>query len=85
MVWMVLAITLTGLYGLAYLWAREQTPRVTLTRRRVGTILVAGDVLAEEMELHNDGNLPLLWAEFIDHSTVPGYAVGRVVAAGAIT
>ena len=83
MVWMVLGIVLTGLYGLAYLWAREQMPRVTLTRRRVGTILVAGDVLAEEIELHNDGNLPLLWAEFIDHSTVPGYAVGRVVAAGA--
>jgi len=83
MVWMVLGITLTGLYGLAYLWARRQSPYITLNRRRVGTILVAGDVLAEEMGLHNAGSLPLLWAEFIDHSTVPGYAVGRVVAAGA--
>ncbi len=85
MVWMVLAITLTGLYGLAYLWARGQAPVVSLTRRRVGAILVAGDMLVEEIELRNASPLPLLWAEFIDHSTVPGYAVGRIVATGAMS
>jgi uncharacterized protein (DUF58 family) len=82
-VWMALAIMLTGIYSLAYLWARSQAPVISLKRRRIGAILVAGDILAEEMEVHNSGQLPLLWAEFIDYSTVPGYTIGRIVATGA--
>ena len=50
-VWMVLGIVLTGLYGLMYAWVHSQAPNVTVDRRRVGTILVAGDELIEEIGL----------------------------------
>jgi hypothetical protein len=73
-------ISLTGFYLVAYLWVRIQTPSLTLKRRRIGSILVAGDMLQEEFSLSNDSQLPLLWAEFIDASNVPDYAAGRVVA-----
>ncbi len=43
-------------------------------------ILVAGDILHEEIALHNASSIPVLWAEFVDQSTIPGYLVGRVVA-----
>jgi hypothetical protein len=36
--------------------------------------------LQEEFELDNPGQLPLLWAEFVDESSVPDYQVGRIVA-----
>lgn len=79
-VWMVFLIALCGFYLLGYLWVRNQAPAVALTRRRVGSILVAGDLLQEEFEIKNDHALPLLWAEFIDDSSVPDYAVGRIIA-----
>lgn len=79
-VWVVLLIALCGFYVVGYFWVRVQTPALTLTRRRVGSILVAGDLLQEEFELKNSSPLPLLWAELHDDSTVPGYNVGRVVA-----
>jgi uncharacterized protein (DUF58 family) len=79
-VWVVFLIALAGFYVVGYLWVRSQAPAVTLARRRIGAILVAGDLLQEEFELKNDSLLPLLWAEFIDESTVPEYRVGRVVA-----
>ena len=80
---MVLTITLAGLYGMGWLWVRSLAPAIQLARGRVGTILVAGDVLEEEFEVRNSSRLPLLWAEFVDQSTVPNYVVGRVVACGA--
>ena len=79
-VWVVLLIALCGFYGVGYWWVRMQTPALGLVRRRVGSILVAGDLLREEFELKNACPVPLLWAEFIDESNVPGYNVGRVVA-----
>src|SRR5690606_33121426 len=82
-VWVVLCVTLAGLYGLGYLWARSQAPAIALDRHRLSSILVAGDLLQEEFEFRNESRLPVLWAEFIDHSTLPGYQPGRVVACGA--
>jgi uncharacterized protein (DUF58 family) len=79
-VWVTLLVALVGLYTLGYLWVRGQAPVVSLTRQRQGTILVAGDRLLEEIVLHNDGPIPVLWAEFMDQSTLPGYLAGRVVA-----
>jgi uncharacterized protein (DUF58 family) len=79
-VWVVLLVSMIGLYGLGLLWVRSQGPAIGFDRKRIGSILVAGDKLVEEFELKNSGRLPLLWAEFVDGSTVPGYGAGRVVA-----
>lgn len=84
-VWIVLLITLLGIYGIGLYWVRAQALTVTLVRKRIGTILVAGDVLREEFTLHNQSHLPVLWAEFTDHANLPGYNSGRVVGCGANT
>ena len=84
-VWVVLLVTLVSLYGVALLWVRHQALLVTLTRRRTGALLVAGDELSEEFELRNASVLPVLWAEFIDHSDLPDYNPGRVIGCGSNT
>ena len=84
-VWVVLLITLVDLYALGILWVRNQAQRVTLTRRRTGTLLVAGDELNEEFVLQNESMLPVLWAEFLDQSDLPDYQPGRVVGCGGNT
>ncbi len=81
-IWIVLLVMLTGMYSLGYYWVRRQAQNVTLRRVRIGTLLVAGDALREEFELRNESDLPVLWAEFIDHSNLPNYEPGRVVACG---
>lgn len=81
-VWIVLTITLMGIYGFGYFWVRSQATQLNFRRKRVGLVLVAGDALREEFELQNDSILSVLWAELIDHSTLPGYTPGRVVACG---
>lgn len=81
-VWVVLLVTLLSLYGIAYAWVRHQALSITLLRRRTGTLLVAGDELVEEFEFQNTSNLPVLWAEFLDHSELPDYNPGRVIGCG---
>lgn len=80
-VWVVLIVVLISLYLSAYLWVRTQVKSVTFERRRQGSVLVAGDLLREDFSLENSGRLPVLWAEFIDASDLPGYTPGSVVAA----
>ncbi len=84
-VWVVLLVTLVGLYALGLFWVRDLAQRVTLTRRRTGVLLVAGDELHEEFQLQNESMLPVLWAEFLDQSDLPDYQPGRVVGCGGNT
>jgi uncharacterized protein (DUF58 family) len=83
--WVVLSVTLAGLYGLGYLWVRSMAPALEVVRTRMSAILVAGDLLREEFELHNVSRLPVLWAEVVDQSDLPDYEAGRVVACGALS
>jgi uncharacterized protein (DUF58 family) len=84
-VWLILSITLIGFYTLGYLWTRALATEVTLSRSRVGTILVAGDSFSEEFTLANASRYPLVWAEFVDASDLPGYDPSRIVASGAVS
>ena len=80
-VWVVLLVVLISLYLSAYLWVRAQVGAIGFDRRREGAVLVAGDLLREEFTLENRSRLPVLWAEFLDASDLPGYTPGSVVAA----
>jgi uncharacterized protein (DUF58 family) len=82
-IWVLLIITLLGVYAAAYFWVRRQAGTIRLERRRRGTMLVAGDSLQEEFVLHNEGILPLIWLEFDDDSYLPGYNPSQVVSCGA--
>jgi uncharacterized protein (DUF58 family) len=78
----VLLVALIGLYAGAFAWVRAQAEAITFTRRRQDSLLVAGDILHEDFELHNTGRLPVLWAAFIDESDLPNYMAGSVIATG---
>jgi uncharacterized protein (DUF58 family) len=77
-VWIVLLWTVGGLTVLSYVWARQIQQHVSAERRlRYGWVQV-GDRLEEEFTLTNRSWLPVLWAEVIDHSDLPGYEARRI-------
>jgi uncharacterized protein (DUF58 family) len=82
-VWIVLGIALIVMYSVALVWVRSQAQAVTVQRQRSVGVFVAGDTLRQEFVLANTSPLPVLWAEWIDHSTMPGYSAGRVVGCSA--
>jgi uncharacterized protein (DUF58 family) len=84
-IWIVLSVMLAGMYGFGIFWVRTLAQHVRVKRARIGSVLIAGDSLREEFELHNTSALAVLWVEFIDHSTVPGYEAGQVVGCGPAT
>jgi uncharacterized protein (DUF58 family) len=80
--WMVLLVSALGFYTIGFLWVRAQANSFSLTRRRLGVMLVAGDSLREDFTLHNHSSLPVLWAVFEDFSYLPGYNPSQVVSCG---
>jgi uncharacterized protein (DUF58 family) len=80
--WVVLLVGLGGAWLIAYLWARSLLGGLRLTREmRFGWAQV-GDRLEERFTVANEGWLPGLWVEVVDHTTLPGYQASRVTAVG---
>ena len=80
--WMLLLTGFALTLGISWLWARAMRDKVNASRRSTGAWVVVGDAIIEHFELSNESLLPVLWAEVVDFSDVPGYEIGRVVAAG---
>jgi uncharacterized protein (DUF58 family) len=75
---LVAALSL-GLALLAsYLWARSMARQVSGQRTLRYAAVQVGDELEEMVSLNNASFLPVLWAEFSDHSDLPGYTVTSV-------
>ena len=75
---------LTTLLAFGWLWARAMARGVSAQRQLHYAAVQVGDVLEERLTLHNASRLPVLWAEFVDQSDVPGYSIASVrVADGA--
>jgi uncharacterized protein (DUF58 family) len=55
--------------------------QVAARRKLIFAAVQVGDVLEEHLSLENRSPLPVLWAEFIDRSNLPGYTLGSVRAA----
>ena len=72
-------LVLIGAFLWAYLLARHLVWRRSL---RQG-IMVVGDQLIETFEVENHASVPLLWADIVDHSDMPGYTASRVEAVDA--
>ena len=80
-VYLYLLLGLGGLLGASYYWAREMARHVSLRREMPTGWLFVGDVLEETFHLTNRSWLPVLWAEVVDRSDVPGYSASVVQAA----
>jgi len=74
-------VTLGGLLVAAYLWARAMARHVSGSRQLRYAAAQVGDELEELITLGDASDLPVLWAEFVDRSDLPGYAVASVRAA----
>jgi len=72
------AVALGGLLLAAYLWARGMALRVTALRTLRYSAFQVGDELEEIITVTNDSWLPILWAQFSDHSDLPGYSISGV-------
>lgn len=80
--WVVLFVGLGGAWLVAYLWARSLARGLRLVREvRFGWAQV-GDRLEERFTLVHRGWAPALWAEIVDHSTLPGYTASRATGLG---
>lgn len=74
-------VTLLGISLTAFLWSNILAKNTHGQRRLRYTALQVGDELEEEVTLLNACALPVLWAEFVDRSNIPGYTVTSVRAA----
>ncbi len=79
-IWIYLLVGAAGVWGAAFVWARQMRDRVSLERRTSGTWVTVGDMLEERFMLRNDSLAPVIWAEVRDLSTAPGYNASQVVA-----
>jgi uncharacterized protein (DUF58 family) len=76
-VWVLLLVSLGGIWLVSYLWTQGLAFQLRLTREmRYGWAQV-GDQLEERFTLWNGYWLPALWVEIIDHSDLPGYSASR--------
>ncbi len=82
--WFYLLFVLVGLTIAAYFWTRELRKSISLERKVRHGLAQVGDVLEEEFVLYNDSVIPGLWAEVVDHSTLPGYVASRVESVGSL-
>lgn len=75
--WRILLVGLGGAWLLSYLWSRTLARGLRLTRERRFGWAQVGDQMVERFTLENNSWIPGLWVEIMDHSTLPGYRVGR--------
>lgn len=68
-------VTLGGILLFSFLWARTMARSVRGRRRLRFAAMQVGDELEEQVGLRNNSRLPVLWAEFVDRSNIPGYTV----------
>ena len=70
---------------ISYLWARTMAVSVTTRRELKVTAVQVGEPLEEVVSLENRSLLPVIHAEFVDRSNVPGYSISAVRVSGART
>jgi len=71
-------VTLGSLLLIGYSWTRWLAKRVTTQRVLRYSAVQVGDELEELVALDNRSLLPVIWAEFVDRSTAPGYSISGV-------
>ncbi len=87
LIWHVHELTTTTAVGLgallgiiftAFVWSHAMLNDVIGKRTLVYRAIQVGDELEEIVEVSNESRLPVLWAEFVDNSDLPGYTISSV-------
>lgn len=73
---------LAALILFAFLWARAMAAGVGARRMLRSSAVQVGDALEEVVTLENRSFLPVVWAEYVDRSTLPGYSLASARTAG---
>lgn len=68
-------VALGGVLLASFLWAWYQARVVRGARRLRFAAMQVGDELEEQISLQNNTPLPVIWAEYLDRSNIPGYTV----------
>lgn len=76
-------VTMVGMLAASFFWARLNALRVRGGRRLRFAAMQVGDELEEQISLENRTPFPVIWAEFLDRSNIPGYTVSSARAADA--
>ena len=82
----VAALALTAfvlLVAISYAWSYSMAKGVYAQRNLLSAAVQVGDEIEEKLELINQSFLPLIWAEFVDRSTLPDLSASVVAALGA--
>jgi uncharacterized protein (DUF58 family) len=79
------AVSLGGILLSSFLWARSMLFHVRGRRRLRFAAMQVGDELEEQISLRNNSYLPVIWAEFMDRSNIPGYTVSSARAASQLS
>lgn len=74
-------VALGGALLAGFLWAWRQARSVRGERRLRFAAMQVGDELEEQITLRNHTFLPVVWAEYVDRSNIPGYTVSSARAA----
>ncbi len=82
-IWLALLTGWGVMLVVAYLWVRLLARHTTWRRSLRQGIMVVGDRLIEAFEVENRAKVPILWADIVDHSDMPGYTANRVEAVDA--
>ncbi len=72
-IWNTLLIGLGGMFVVAYVWVWFLARFLFGYRKMHAGWVAVGDVLEETFYLENNCMFPVLWAEVVDESNVPGY------------
>ena len=75
-------VGLVGVLAVSYAWSRQLAKGISLQRQRRYGWAQVGDIIEERFVMHNDGWVPVLWAEVRDYSDLPGYDASRATGLG---
>lgn len=76
-IWMLLFVTLGGVWLLDFVWAQGLARGLRLRRELRYDWAQVGDQLEERVTLSMNGLPPVLWVELLDHSTLPNANLSR--------
>jgi len=74
----VATVGLGGILAAGYGWARSMALGLSAERRLHYAAVQVGDEIEEIVTLRNEFIFPTLWAEFSDHTNIPGYNLTSV-------